>query len=231
MLTMELQRKNYTLTDFYGDWIRTKRNLTKKGHPLADCIVANMEKRESRLLNSNLMLAAVYLDPRYNMLLKDDEKNVAAGYLCQLWCRLQEICPMATNSMDISEEVDDFAQFLNQASNQAPRSNIADRIQRFLSRPTISYKTNILEYWNKIKSEEPELFKLQMMIFSVAVTQVDVERSFSDLKFVFNNFRSKLSKEILAQILILRSNQDLFGKETNFSFDENDQFDSNSLHS
>lgn len=221
MLTMALQREDYTLSDFYGDWLRTKRNLIKMGHSLADSIVLNMEKRENRIMNSNLMLAAVFLDPRYNMLLSKDQKDIAVAHLCQLWCRIQEINPTNTNSTNNSQENDEFAEFLGQASNEPQNTSIADRLPLFLHRPQINYKTNILEYWNRIKPEEPELFKLQTVLFSVAVTQVDVERSFSSLKFVFNNYRSKLNTEMLSQILILRSNYDLFTKTSDINFDEN----------
>lgn len=67
-LTMELQRKNYILSDFFGDWFRIKRKLQSISHDLADSLAKNMERREDRILNNKLMLSSVYLDPRYNML-------------------------------------------------------------------------------------------------------------------------------------------------------------------
>lgn len=219
-LTMALQRTNYTLSDFYGEWIKTKRNLAKIGHPLADSLLTHMERRERKVLNTKIMLAAVYLDPRYNMLLKSDQKQIAVGHLCQLWCRLTEISPTDTiSSTANAPEDDDFAQLLNQATNATQNVHIVDRIRRFIDRPAINYKSNILEYWNKIKSEEPDLFKLQKLIFTVAVTQVDVERSFSSLNFIFNNYRSALNTDTLARILILRSNYDIFPHSSDFFTD------------
>lgn len=205
-LTMELQRKNYILSDFFGDWFRVKRKLQSISHDLADSLAKNMERREDRILNNKLMLSSVYLDPRYNMLLKDEQKKHAVIYLCTLWCRLIDLNPLDTNRLD-EDETDEFARFLNESSNRP--QNITNRIEQFILRPSINYKSDISEYWCKIKPEEPELFKLAQLLFSIAVTQVDVERSFSSLKFLFNDYRSRLAPEVLSQLLMLRLNYDL----------------------
>lgn len=217
ILTMALQNKDYTFSEFYGDWLKAKMNLQKMNHPLAEGIVTHMKEREITLMNCNVMLGSVYLDPRYNRLLNETQTKVAENYLCELWNRLIELCPLETDSNDTnSNEVDDFAEFIANATQKDDDTTqsitIAQKIKRFLNRPTINYKCNIFEYWKSIKMEEPELFRLRVVLLSAAVTQVDVERSFSSLKFIFNNFRAKLSTEMLSILLVLRSNHDLFPK-------------------
>lgn len=221
---MALQNKDYTLGDFYGDWIKTKRNLQKLDHPLAVSILTHMNERENQIMNSKLMLASVYLDPRFNMLLNNNQQQTAQNFLLELWQRLNEMCPMDTIADINSDEVDDFASFL---SNQAQQNettpeqiNIAKKIESFLNRPSIHYKSNIIGYWRKIKVEEPELFRLVTVLFTVAVTQVDVERAFSSLKFIFNNYRARMNTEILSILLILRANHDLFPKTYDFYIDD-----------
>lgn len=221
MLTMALQRKDYTLSDFYGDWLRTKMNLQKIHYSLAKDIVTNMNNREDRLMNNKLILAAVYLDPRYNMLLNETDREIAVSYLCELHCRLNEtdLIDTGTNNTNTAE-TDDFQIFLQNATNRNEDTGIVNRISQFRNRPPINYKTNIFEYWRRMKIEEPDLFKLVMTLFTVAVTQVDVERAFSSLKFIFNNYRSNLNTPMLSKILILRSNADLFPKSTDLYLDE-----------
>lgn len=208
-LTLALQQKKYTLSCFFGDWLKTKRNLEKSSHELGQSILKHMHDRESTLLDNKLMLSSVFLDPRYNFLLSEVQKQNAVIHLCELWCRIDEMSSRESNREPNLAEVDDFAQYLSVAGNGPDPSNIRSRIELFLTRPSIHYKTDIFDYWDKIRLEEPELYKLRIALFSVAVTQVDVERSFSSLQFVFNNFRSRLSVDVLSQLLILRLNSEL----------------------
>lgn len=216
-LTIELQRQNYTLSDFFGDLMKTKRNLQTFSHELGISIVKNIEKREERILNNKLMVSAVYLDPRYNILLSTEQKNDAVIYLSQIWCKLSQISPPETSIDGTEKEPDDFADYLKNVANTHQPTDITSRIEAFIHRPSIHYRTNIIEYWNTLKLEEPDLFKLATALFSVAVTQVDVERSFSSLKFIFNDYRSRLESEILSQLLILRLNYSLAPDVNDFS--------------
>lgn len=76
-LTMSLRRREYTLPDFFGDWIRVKRALNQMQHELASTIVRYMTEREKNLLNHKLMISAIYFDPRYNFLLTEEQKRSA----------------------------------------------------------------------------------------------------------------------------------------------------------
>lgn len=67
-------------------------------------------------------------------------------------------------------------------------------------------KTNILTFWEEHKAKMPELYKLAQIVLAVPATQVSVERLFSGLKFILSPLRCNLNKEILEDILIVRSN-------------------------
>lgn len=209
-LTLKLQRKDYTLSDFYGDWVKTKRSLQAIPHELSKQIVDNMVSREGGLLNHKLMLGAVYLDPRYNMLLSMQQKQAATVYLSGLWCRLQNIDSIETAPDTANDqENDDFAEYLASIDPLQVSENIVGRIELFIQRPSVHYKTNIIQYWHNMKAEEPDLFKIATALFSVSPAQTAVEQSFSQLKFIFNDYRTRLNMELLNQLLIIRMNYDL----------------------
>lgn len=211
---MALQRNEYTLSDFFGDWIRMKHNLQKIHHPMADSVRQCLIDREDRLLNHKLMISTVYLDPRYNFLLSEAEKETAVAQLTVLWARLNLLNPEQSNVPHEVNENDTFAIYLREASKRnesepSTSSSIVQKIKSFLVRPSIDYKTDIIKYWKSIKAEEPELFQLITLLFSVPATQASVERSFSSLTYIFNNYRARLNPDILTKVLILRLNFDL----------------------
>lgn len=213
-VTMALQRNDYTLSDLFGDWIRMKHNLQKLHHPMADSVHQCLVKRENILLKHKLMLSTVYLDSRYNFLLSETEKESAVAQLIVLWARLNQLNPSSDQTNIPVNENDTFAMYLREASKvnelePATASVIVERLKLFLSRPPVNYTTNIMEYWYNIKAEEPELFQLITLLFSVPATQVSVERCFSSLTYIFNNYRARLNPDILTDVLILRLNYDL----------------------
>lgn len=219
-LTLIVQGDNCTLSDFYGSWIQAKRKLEQIRHEMAECLVKTMKEREAHLFNHNVMLSAVYLDPRYKFLLNDDERTRAVKHLCELYLRIQKIKPIVVEEIETNEENDDFAIFLTNASknsttlNQLNSVNPTDsqmlaKIKEFVQFPPIHYKSNLIEYWENLKNHEPELHEISSVILSVPVAQVSVERAFSSLSYIFNNYRNRLSSNILNEVLLLRLNYDL----------------------
>lgn len=222
-VTMVVQYDDCSLGDLYGAWLQAKRNLRKIDHELADLLLKSMTDRESVILKHKLMLCAVYLDPRYKFLLSEEEKSTAVYHLCHLYVRIQNMKPHQENeSEQTTENDDDFAEFLSNSArrlipNEAQalsltESQILSKLQNFTTRPHIHYKTKIAEYWNGIKSEEPEIYELAVAILSVPVAQVSVERGFSSLTYIFNNYRSRLAPEVLNEVLLLRLNYELAPK-------------------
>jgi hypothetical protein len=85
------------------------------------------------------------------------------------------------------------------------------RIDHFLDDfktvPRLNSAENVLEWWYNSKNEMPELFRLAEIVHGVPVTQVSVEKSFSNLKFVLSVYRTNLSPSLLEEILLIRCNE------------------------
>lgn len=59
--TIQLQRLNMTLGEFYGCWMRIKFKLELIDSPLSNSIIRSMEVRETNLLDKNpLILAGIF---------------------------------------------------------------------------------------------------------------------------------------------------------------------------
>lgn len=75
---------------------------------------------------------------------------------------------------------------------------------------TMPLSASVLQYWHSVKEDHPELHKLASVIFSVPPTEVQIERDFSSLKFVFSDRRCSISSERLEEIMLIHLNKDLF---------------------
>lgn len=67
-------------------------------------------------------------------------------------------------------------------------------------------KVSDLQFWQNNKYNYPELYVLSQIVFAAPATQVSVERLFSALRFIFSRLRSRLSGNIINDILIIRMN-------------------------
>lgn len=96
----------------------------------------------------------------------------------------------------------------NHLSSQSSVNNIEsvinDYIENVVNGPRLQSSANILDYWKVKKNENPEL--LPQILMAVPATQVSVERLFSNLAFIYNPLRSRLSENVLEAIILIRSN-------------------------
>lgn len=89
--TKQLQRINFTLSDFYGHLLALKENVKiflDKNRPisnLAICLQTEFNRRLPMLNKNPLMICAVFLDRRYSSELNTDEKALAIRTLAKLW--------------------------------------------------------------------------------------------------------------------------------------------------
>lgn len=73
-----LQSESTTLSDFYGFWTHIIIKINKiPDSELRQKILDEMKTREMMLLSNPIIISAVFLDPRYQCLLDDDQKNLA----------------------------------------------------------------------------------------------------------------------------------------------------------
>lgn len=89
--TQKLQAVNCTLSDFFGFWIAIRRHMEKNDHPLKLTILTEMQARESQLLDNPILLAAIYLDPRFQCFLCSGKKEIASALLRNVHLRLQNV--------------------------------------------------------------------------------------------------------------------------------------------
>lgn len=232
-LTLKIQRDDFTLGDLYGEWLHKKMNLEKLNNEMADRLLQCMKAQEKRIFENKVLLSAVYLDPRFMFLLTEEQQNSAVAHLCELYLRIQRLQPQE-NEMDTSSDSqeDEFAVYLrNAAKNPSTVESIAvdattdneriiDKLKSFKNRPTIHHKSNIREYWNDLKHEEPLLFTLASVVLSVPVAQVSVERAFSSLTYIFNNYRTRLSVDVLREVLLVRLNYELAPQPSEYVCEE-----------
>lgn len=237
--TVALQYRSLTLSDTYGIWLKTKIFLEEiiKKHSLktnlAKCLIAALNKRKHTVVNNDAMLCALYLDPRYrNEIMCDEQKTERAiGMLSNLWNRIDLIRNIDTveTTQDISvgssnlsldfDSSETLNSYLSQTGNETSPSsqqntsrnevNIQHELTRFQPQ-TLSSNDSILEFWELNKSKQKHLYELAKVIFAIPPTEVDIERDYSKLKFIFTERRQSLSEQLLQDILTIHLNPELF---------------------
>lgn len=238
--TISLQKKSLTLSDVYGIWLQMKLHLRacqrKKNFctGLANHLLNALRDREGELFDPPVMSAALFLDPRFrSQIIQDSDKmQQAKTTLKNIWRKLLTLSsePPAeeTNSESVPTESseDSFSDFdatvemdkflgcgetsdvvvSSVNTNEVDIENLLDEFN-----PTIiKSNQNVLEWWEKNKSHHPDLYKLAMVVLAMPPTEVQIERDFSKLNFVFSNRRCKISHERLEDIMIISLNDEVF---------------------
>lgn len=225
--------QNLNLSDAYLLWIKVElclkkiTSITKLNKYLLTC----MKNRKQVLFKNPLMSAAMFLDPRLRNLLNSDANKLreAKQELKKAWTRLEylakknstekeqqnnEDVPRPSMYINIDEDllellglpaIDDIGQNTNDI-----HVGIDDLIEGYNPPATTSIHLDIIDYWEKEKEHNEELYKLALFVFSVPPTEVCIERNFSKLNFVFNDRRCRLRSERLEDIMIIHLNDDLF---------------------
>lgn len=218
--TEKLQATNCTLSDFFSFWTTIRLDMEKRDHPLKVAIWNEMAKYGPTLLKNPVLVAAVYMDPRYQRVLTAEEKRLACTLLINIHIKYQVMSQDGSESIqndanndnnnNESDSLDDFAQYLNSfdSSNQINTNNIEELIKSFDGKRE-SLRVSPFEYWEKHKSEFPELYKLSQAIFAVPPTQSSVERCFSSLPIILTARRTRLGDNCLQEILLIKNNQNI----------------------
>lgn len=64
--TIKLQSQNITVGDFVSQWITLKMKLTAVSNDLANDMLSCMEARQKKLIDNDVVKAALYMDQRFN---------------------------------------------------------------------------------------------------------------------------------------------------------------------
>lgn len=223
ILTVKLQSNQFVIADFFAEWKKLAlklRKINSNGKTvLAQNLRSEMNEKGDLFGDNDVILSCIYLS-RYQALLSASEKERAVNHLTMVSKILDKVKPSAQPTMDITDNdnlvfdnsEDEFEeQLLCQQEQERGSSNSFDIISVIRSyKPNLNRNTgprpSTLEYWKSCKYSHPLLYRLACIVNGVPATESNVEANFSDLSHIFNKFRTRLSAEMLENILLLRLN-------------------------
>lgn len=215
--TKEMQKVNYTLSDFYASWLRMKLSLEEIKHDspqfnLAHNLLDCMKERRAQLFDNPAMLCALYLDSRFRTELTATQAQAAKFSLLKL-LKEMEAKKQAAKENDNIDIVDKYL-----SSKHSQHSSIEDDFAKEIERyeqlpPQLTSKFSVIDFWVNNEERFPILSELANIIFGIPCTQTSVERSFSAFSYIFSNFRQKMDPENMQNVLLVRLNKDLFYEE------------------
>lgn len=238
LTTKELQRIDFTLSDFYGrlivirETLKTYLNTADQLDNLAQYLQIELNTRTPLLMKNPLMICAVFLDRRFSSELTTDEKVLAMRALVKLW---EEIRSDNSNNNNRAENNNEMLNTVNSENvlehyfnskgvklttavidnNNEPNYNLTNT-EMFENFQNFDEKVgrqpanvNTVDFWEQHKTVYPEIYLLSTIINAVPPTQTKTERCFSELNFVYDEKRSQISLVLLEQILLIRLNKDL----------------------
>lgn len=214
--TASIQSEQLVVGDFYGIMYKCVVDTRETYTTFGDELCTAIESRMNTLYDIDCFVASLCLDPRYRVVLTREKLNYAKNFLQNLWNvrnrnYIINECPDTSSEVLLNEnEVDVIDQMLQQKFVQQSSSvtrhsnnkNIASLIDEFHSLPLVDRKTDLLQWWETNKFMYPELYSLALIVHSLPVTQVSVERLFSGLKFVFSDLRGSMHASILNDVML-----------------------------
>lgn len=237
-LTIVFQSQKLTLCDVYEKWLgmqlhfehlirqQNEKNKLTNSTGLATYLLQAARNRNQNIFKNPLMLCALFLHPRYHCeaVKNSQDTSIVKEKLLNIWRRLNVLGAThddhekksldTTLDFDYDEAISQYLQPHNSSKNTLhggsapnPNDDIEMVIDLYQPEPQNGV-TSILEYWES-KKEHP-LYKIAMAIYSVPPTEVQIERDFSQLDFVFTKRRGNLDHLRLEDIMLLHLNKDLF---------------------
>ncbi|XP_037728652.1 uncharacterized protein LOC119559667 [Drosophila subpulchrella] len=79
--TLKLQDKNLVYSEFFVVWMKLKLKCENSHNLIKKKLSAQIKIRESKLLENEALLAAIYMDPRVNCMLTNYQKSLAKANL------------------------------------------------------------------------------------------------------------------------------------------------------
>lgn len=222
-----LQKQNITMSDAYGVWLELEFLLKK----IENCSFAAymLEKLiyrrdQMKIVDNDVMLAAMFLDLRFNRLLSKNQKERAIKHIQYLHEKIQQKKHLEipvpspiqrTVSSDDPNVLEQILRNMESAERNLPVEVTADRslnkeIEQYGEIERANARTNVITEWQARKYDFPILYELAMVVLAVSPTQASVERNFSTLEFVLNKRRNRLTEENLESVLFVKLNKGLF---------------------
>jgi len=124
--TKKLQYEQLTLTDFYGAWIACRIETESLNNTFSNKLVQCLRSRELNIMNNQVLLAAIFLDPRFNITLTEYQCNSAITHLINIWFHIKELemIQVDSNNDNIENE--------NSIDESLTNNYDTDRLEDFL---------------------------------------------------------------------------------------------------
>ncbi|XP_065323887.1 uncharacterized protein LOC135930982 [Gordionus sp. m RMFG-2023] len=221
--TMKLQKSNIVIGDFFASWLECKWSW-RKWIIIYLKVCWNVYIRESYLFQNDAFRSAIYMDPRFHYengkYPLEEDKILAREHIFATWKQLQAIDPHEENTTLVMPSTSNYKKtkldlYIERDCKKGPifyelcNSDIKLKIKSLLYNKRLPSSQDILQYWVSRKHQDAELFKLSQIILAAPCTQVSVERAFSALALTVTSLRTRLDKDILDDILIIKLNRTL----------------------
>ena len=201
ILNTQLQKGNLLPGDFYMKWIKCKLELSNSTAKHSNALLMAIKTREYNVLNSDVLLSAIFLDPRFKRLLSVSETLQAKVYIKTVMEQISRNIDMTNTEpkcVELSSE-DEFEKLLSSKDESSSNYVEIDRmLNLYESEPRVEKNENILNYWSKYTNET--LRKIALFLMATPVTQVSVERAFSALHYICNEQRTRMKTENLNKL-------------------------------
>lgn len=229
------QTEQLTLSDIYSAWTKCKIDLTNINTTYSKLLEEAMIQKEDYLM-SNPMLACLYLDRRYSIMLTDTQKQQAKNHLISVYTHKSRLLQInssdSVNNLNLSHapcvvavqklfcDNDELEIMLAKKETELAVLNLTNNketstttdmnsiLDSFDKTKRIPLNTNILVYWSNQKNVLPsQLYELSKIVFAVPGTQVSVERAFSSLNYILSDKRNSICGNLLEDILLVKLNK------------------------
>lgn len=239
--TIVMQRNNLTMSDQFGCWLRMEWKIESLMESvnlkteLAEILLQKILNRKRILLTNPAFCAAIFLDSRFKFELSQANIYSAKSFLIGLRKKITTTESTFQDENDNSdlEPDDSFEKRLAKRCSQVPvydknaRSSNVDTAHEALMDDDeflilleqydeksirLNHKYSILQYWEENKEQHPELYQLACIVNTIAPTQASVERAFSALNWIYSHKRSRLSPDLLENILLANLNGEMVAK-------------------
>lgn len=210
------QNSQLTLPDFYHVYNTCKLDLIKLNNEYSNILLSKLENRSNHIIGTKIMNACLFLDPRYQFMLSNEQKETSIAFLSKIYSYYycNNITLEEENIRRVRSCRDSFDVILNEKKRESNLQSInSSRIESLLrgfNDMKYEIEQDIFHFWNSIKLVWPELYLLFKIVFAVPATQVSVERAFSTLKFIYSDLRERLNSDLLEDILTINLNNSNF---------------------
>ena len=219
---------------FFKEWKKLIFKFFQICDILVDAMRTSIECREKVLLDNNVLLAAVYVDPLYRVTLNDEERAKGKAALLQIALSLKhheerrcganlfkeknQSSRKENFSSTCESEDEDFEKLLDRqakrrktytedaASNLSPLRLFKMDFNNALTDMENIDRSSKVTVMGAILRYPGILQKVAYTVTALPSTQVSVEKLFSALRIIRSDLRTSMKEDLLEAILFLRTN-------------------------